>query len=132
MVKGNRRHLRRHPRPRDRWRCVIRTPLVLVNGQGSFTDSGTKLTDNGVRPYRSSPGPYNGVSPEQRAARETRGKRSIEFGAAWLIGGLLVTVITHEQAQGAVVYVVTWGPTLYGIFRIVSGCQLLSRSRESR
>ncbi|GAA3768416.1 hypothetical protein ACFS5L_22280 [Streptomyces phyllanthi] len=88
------------------------------------------MTDNGVRPYGSSPAPCTTVSPEQRAVWETRGKRSIEFGAAWLIGGLLLTVITYEQVQGKGAYFVVWGPLLYGVYRTVSGVRLLTRSRK--
>lgn len=88
------------------------------------------MADNGVRPYGSSTTPYNGASPEQRARWETRGRRSIEFGVAWLIGGLLVTVTTHEQAQGVGAYFVTWGPMLCGIYQIISGLHLLNRSRK--
>lgn len=88
------------------------------------------MSDNGLRPYGSSTTPYNCASPEQRARWETRGRRSIEFGVAWLIGGLLVTVTTHEQVQGVGAYFMTWGPVLYGIYQITSGFQLLSRSRK--
>ncbi|WP_149829177.1 hypothetical protein [Streptomyces tailanensis] len=88
------------------------------------------MADNDVRPYGSSTTPYNGASPEQQARWETRGKRSIEFGVAWLIGGLLVAVTTHEQVRGAGAYFVTWGPMLYGIYQIISGFQLLNRSRK--
>jgi hypothetical protein len=90
------------------------------------------LTDNGVRPYGSSPAPCRRISPEQQAVWEARGRRSLEFGAAWLIGGLLITVVIHGEAEGAVAYCVAWGPTLYGVHRIVAGLQLLGRSRKPR
>ncbi|NUT24897.1 MAG: hypothetical protein HOV84_02990 [Streptomyces sp.] len=70
------------------------------------------------------------VSPEQRAARQTRGKRSVEFGAAWLIGGLLVIVVTFGQVHGMGAHFVTWAPGLYGIHRIVAGLQLLAKCRD--
>ena len=88
------------------------------------------MTDNGTRPYRSSPVAPHGICPEQRTLLETRGRRSIEFGAAWFIGGLLVAVVTFGQAQGAGVYFVVWLPMLYGVHRIVSGLQLIRKSRE--
>jgi hypothetical protein len=73
----------------------------------------------------------SGVPPEQRTAGETRGRRSIEFGAAWCIGGLLVAVVTFGQVQGAGVGedVVIWGPLVYGLYRIVAGLRLISKSR---
>jgi hypothetical protein len=94
------------------------------------------LSDNGIRQYgksgkcESSPVPRDGVPPEQRAAREARGRRSVEFGAAWFIGGLLVTVVTHGQAHGAGVHLVAWGPMLLGVHRIAFGLHLLRKSRE--
>ncbi|MDH6432225.1 hypothetical protein M2158_000702 [Streptomyces sp. SAI-144] len=103
---------------------------MMPAGQDTSIDSGTGLTDNGVRPCRSSPAAPHGVSPEQRAVLETRGRRAIEFGAAWFIGGLLVAVVTLGQAQGAGVYFVVWLPMLYGVHRIVSGFHLIRKSRE--
>lgn len=58
------------------------------------------------------------------------GRRSIEFGAAWFIGGLLVAVVTFGQARGEGVYFVVWVPMFYGVHRIVSGLQLVRKSRE--
>ncbi|MGW0838933.1 hypothetical protein ACWD26_02005 [Streptomyces sp. NPDC002787] len=89
------------------------------------------MADNDLRPYGSSRGPCEIVPPEQRAVREARNRRSIEFGAAWLIGGVLLTVITYEQARATGAYLLAWGPMLYGGYRIVSGLQLLNRSRKS-
>jgi hypothetical protein len=99
-------------------------------GQDTSTDSGTGLTDNGTRLGRSSPATLHGVSPEQRAVPEARGRRSIEFGAAWFIGGLLVAVVTFQQAQGARIHFVVWVPMFYGVQRIVCGFQLIRESRE--
>ncbi|MGW0708217.1 hypothetical protein ACWD4G_20055 [Streptomyces sp. NPDC002643] len=65
------------------------------------------------------------------AVLAARGRRAVEFGAAWLIGGLLAAVVTHDQAEGALGYVVSWGPMLYGVLRIATGVRLLVRSRES-
>ncbi|MCD7440859.1 hypothetical protein K4B79_21860 [Streptomyces lincolnensis] len=93
------------------------------------------MTDNGGRPYGSSPAPCRRSSPEQRAVREARGRRALEFGTAWLIGGLLITAVIHGEDQGGaggVAYFVGWVPTLYGVHRIVAGLHLLGRSRKSR
>ncbi|MFI6439393.1 hypothetical protein [Streptomyces sp. NPDC050759] len=88
------------------------------------------MTDNGTRPCRSSPAAPHGVSPEQRTVLEARGRRSVEFGAAWFIGGLLVAVVTFGQAQGGGVQFVVWVPMFYGVHRIVSGFHLVKKSRE--
>ncbi|MET7730082.1 hypothetical protein ABZT02_01775 [Streptomyces sp. NPDC005402] len=60
-----------------------------------------------------------------------RGRRCVELGVVWFIGGLLVAVVTFGQVQGAGVYVVVWGPMLYGVHRMVSGLQLIKKSRGS-
>jgi uncharacterized membrane protein len=71
----------------------------------------------------------SGFPLEQRTAGQAKGRRSIEFGAAWCIGGLLVAVVTFGQVQGAGVDVVIWGPLVYGLYRIVAGLQLVRKSR---
>ena len=50
------------------------------------------------------------------------------FGALWLLGGLLLPVITYSAASGGGVYVVAWGPALYGIFQVVRGIMLLRKA----
>jgi hypothetical protein len=81
-------------------------------------------------PYASRPAPYRAVSAEQRDIWETKGRRGIGFGVAWLVGGLFVTLITYSNASGGGVYVVAWGPALYGVYRIVAGYRLLAKSRS--
>ncbi|MEU9456475.1 hypothetical protein [Streptomyces sp. NPDC048277] len=88
------------------------------------------MTDNRIRPYGGPPVPYDATSPEQRAGRAAKGRRSIEFGAAWIIGGLLFGVTTHEQVQGTAAYLASWGSVLYGGYRIVSGLRLRARNRQ--
>ncbi|OIV36356.1 hypothetical protein BIV57_16655 [Mangrovactinospora gilvigrisea] len=65
----------------------------------------------------------------QRQMWETKGKRGIGFGAVWAVAGLLITLITLSNAQGGGVYIVAWGPMLYGVYRIVSGAMLLKKAR---
>ncbi|MDH6117879.1 hypothetical protein [Kitasatospora sp. GAS204B] len=86
--------------------------------------------DTAAPPYASAAAPYTVVSPQQRVIWETKGKRAIGFGVAWLLGGLLITVVTIAQAQGGGVYVIAWGPVLYGAYRIFSGVRLRNRSRS--
>jgi len=74
--------------------------------------------------------PYQQVSSDQRDIWETKGKRAIAFGAVWLVAGLLITIITYSAAAGGGVYVVAWGPALYGIYRIFSGYRLLNKARS--
>lgn len=77
--------------------------------------------------------PYAGATPEQRAIWEKRGTRAVGFGVAWLIGGLLITVYTYSQAAASEfggVYVVAYGPMLYGAYRIISGALTLRKARN--
>lgn len=88
----------------------------------------------GTPPYQQAPpqggAPYQGVSDEQRRIWENKGKRSIAFGAVWLLAGLLITGITYSNASGGGVYVVAWGPAVYGIIRIISGVMMLNKSKR--
>ncbi|MEV7069594.1 hypothetical protein [Streptomyces sp. NPDC093990] len=68
----------------------------------------------------------------EETTEETRGRRSIEFGAAWCIGGLLVAVVTFGQVRAGGVYAVVWSPLAYGMYRIVAGLRLVRKSRGVR
>jgi len=79
------------------------------------------------------PPPYATVTPEQRAIWEKKAMRSLAFGALWFIAGLLITLYTYGQAASSRfggVYVVAWGPMLYGVYRLISGALLLRKSRR--
>jgi hypothetical protein len=81
-------------------------------------------------PYGAGPAPYQTVTPDQRNIWETKGKRGIGFGVAWLAGGLLISIITYANAAGGGVYIVAWGPVIYGIYRIVAGYRMLNKARS--
>jgi hypothetical protein len=81
-------------------------------------------------PDHQPPAPDDMPTADERRVLEARGKRRIAFGAAWLIGGLLITLITYVNAIGGGTYIIGWGPILYGIYRIYSGSQLLNKSRS--
>jgi len=74
---------------------------------------------------------YNTVSAEQRRLWESRGKRQIGFDVAWFALGLIVTIATYSAASGAGggIYIVAWGPMLYGVISLVRGIMLLNKSR---
>jgi hypothetical protein len=59
-----------------------------------------------------------------RAATQ-KGQRDIAFGVVWLVIGFLITAITYSSDMP--VYVVAWGPALYGIIKIIIGVVRLSR-----
>ncbi len=73
---------------------------------------------------------YGNVA-EQRRLLERRGKRLVGFGIAWFALGLVVTIVTYSAANnaGGGVYIVAWGPMLYGVVSVVRGAMLISKSR---
>lgn len=75
---------------------------------------------------------YQQVSDEQRRIWDTKGKRGMGFGVAWFVAGLLITLITYSNASGPSggVYVVAWGPMLYGAYRLISGYLMFKKSQQ--
>lgn len=73
------------------------------------------------------------LPPNQHPAWEKKGTRSLAWGAVWLIGGLLITLYTYSEAAASEfggVYIVAWGPMLYGLFRLITGAVYLYKSRH--
>jgi hypothetical protein len=85
-----------------------------------------------IPPYQQNVAPYRQTSGEQRRIWETKGKRGIGFGVAWILGGLLITLVTYSNASGpgGGIYLVCWGPVLYGIYRVFAGYRMLTKSRS--
>jgi hypothetical protein len=48
-----------------------------------------------------------------------KANRSIVIGLLWFIGGLLITLVTYSNSDS--VYIVAWGPMLYGVLRLGVG-----------
>ncbi len=61
----------------------------------------------------------------ESAERARRASRDIGFGWAWLGGGALLTLITYTSDSP--VYVVAWGPMLYGAYLLFRGYRARSR-----
>jgi hypothetical protein len=49
------------------------------------------------------------------------GKQDILYGALWLGGGLIITIGTYMMASNGGSYFITYGPVIYGLFRIIRG-----------
>jgi hypothetical protein len=49
------------------------------------------------------------------------GKQDILYGALWLGGGLIITIGTYMMASNGGSYFITYGPVIYGVFRIIRG-----------
>jgi hypothetical protein len=68
------------------------------------------------------------LSPAQR--REL-GFEVMRHGARWLVGGVVVTGVTYQMASlGGGKYLLTWGPILYGISKIIHGAVQVHRAEK--
>jgi len=76
-------------------------------------------------PY--APAPYLQQTDAAREAKQQKAKRDIAFGVVWLVVGLLITGVT--MGSGSSVYIVAWGPMLYGIYKIIKGVMANSSNK---
>jgi hypothetical protein len=66
-----------------------------------------------------------------RAAMEKHASRQMKTGAAWAVGGVLVTLATLSAvAQSGGTYFVAWGAMLFGAIRFFRGLALYQRARQ--
>src|SRR4051794_15771950 len=94
----------------------------------------------GPQPYQAPPqnGPYQQNTPFQGAPYQgvddrerRRATRTIGIGAVFFVIGLLITVLTYSHASGSGgVYIVAWGPMLFGGIRVIIGLVLLAKSNR--
>jgi hypothetical protein len=49
------------------------------------------------------------------------GRKNMLYGALWCIGGLIVTVISYQAAEGGGKYVLAWGAILFGAIQFFRG-----------
>jgi hypothetical protein len=75
-------------------------------------------------PYTPTPPPYLQQTDAARVIKQQKGKRDVIFGVIWLMVGLLITGIT--MSSDSPVYIVAWGPMLYGLYKIVKGVIAIS------
>jgi hypothetical protein len=61
--------------------------------------------------------------PEVRQVLAAKYKRSMFVGAAWAAGGGVLTLVTCQMAaaRGGGMYVITWGPMVFGAIQFVRG-----------
>lgn len=65
-----------------------------------------------------------------RTVAEKRASKQMKTGAAWAVGGLLVTLLTYSAvARSGGTYFVAWGAIVFGSIRFFTG---LSLSQEAR
>jgi hypothetical protein len=59
---------------------------------------------------------------DQNQALQADGQKNMLFGAMWCGGGLLITTWTYLGAsESGGIYVLAWGPVLYGAIRFFRG-----------
>ena len=79
-------------------------------------------------PYLQAPPPYLQQTDAARVVKLQKGRRDIAFGVVWLVAGLLITGIT--MGSSSPVYIVAWGPMLYGLYKIIKGTVAISANKE--
>ena len=57
----------------------------------------------------------------RRQARRAAAEREMRQGALWCAVGLLITGLTYSAAAGGGVYIVAWGPVVFGAIRFFRG-----------
>ncbi len=76
-----------------------------LSGNEGFIDGATKIK----------------VGPETAKATKAAGRKNMLYGALWLIGGIVVTVVSYSAASGGGTYLITWGAIIFGGFQFVQG-----------
>ncbi|WP_426508638.1 hypothetical protein ACPPVO_59005 [Dactylosporangium sp. McL0621] len=66
-------------------------------------------------------------STEAKSALASKGQREIVFGLIWIAAGIGITVCTY--AADIPVYVVAWGPIVWGVVQVIRGVINLGRGR---
>jgi hypothetical protein len=62
------------------------------------------------------------LSEIRSQARAKAGSRNMAIGAAWCIGGVVVTAVTYSAAsEGGGTYIVTWGAIIFGAVQFFRG-----------
>jgi hypothetical protein len=70
------------------------------------------------------------VNKAIRTARRDAGKKRIWVGAAWCVGGLLVTVISMAAASNGGTYLLAWGAIIFGAYDMIRGLVAWAGNRE--
>lgn len=75
--------------------------------------------ENPLNPHMIAGGTDSGFT----SARKEASERDMLFGFLWCMGGLIVTVVTHQNAvaQGGGLYYVAWGAMIYGGLQFLKG-----------
>ncbi|MER7280639.1 hypothetical protein ABT369_39985 [Dactylosporangium sp. NPDC000244] len=66
-------------------------------------------------------------SPAAQSAVSSKGKREIIFGLILIAAGVGITVCTYMS--GSSVYLVAWGPVIWGVVQLIRGIVNVARGR---
>lgn len=65
-----------------------------------------------------------------RSARRNAGRKQMWIGAAWVAGGVLVTVISYAVASRGGTYLLAWGAVIFGAYDLIRGFVMWVSNRE--
>jgi hypothetical protein len=108
-------------------------PVVLGDGRAGYVDAEVKVVSHGAQvriegglgnqgaQWLLKDGKLVPFDKRQKTPREAA-VRNMAFGGVWAGVGLIVTIVTLSAAEsGGGVYVIFWGPVLYGGIRFLRG-----------
>jgi hypothetical protein len=72
------------------------------------------------------------VNSAIRSARRNAGKKQMWIGAAWVAGGVLVTVISYAAASKGGTYLLAWGAVIFGAYDMIRGLVTWMSNREPK
>jgi hypothetical protein len=72
------------------------------------------------------------VNTAIRSARRNAGRKQMWVGAAWIVGGVLVTVISYAAASRGGTYLLAWGAVIFGAYDMIRGFVTWVSNREPR
>jgi hypothetical protein len=74
-------------------------------------------------PLSAAPAGTSPVCPGAESAEAPAGDRDVVHGGLWLLGGILVTVVTYVAAEerGGGRYIIAWGAMVFGGLQFLRG-----------
>lgn len=63
----------------------------------------------------------NHVQPGTAATEDNTQSDDIAAGILWLVGGILVTALTYAAASDGGIFIIAYGPVIYGVLRLLKG-----------
>jgi hypothetical protein len=99
---------------------VYQRAANLANKGKSKDNIQTELHSMGLNQETASVVIENVFRLRKKAHREA-GARNLLVGAAWCVGGIVVTALTYQMASGGGTFIVAWGAVLFGGIQFLRG-----------